>query len=247
MTIGDLRVRDVAAGGQGAPLIAYADWVMLRSVTLGRCIQNIGGIGNVTYLPPGCSLDDILAFDTGPGNMVIDALAEVATGGRLKFDKDGKLGAKGKVDKSMLAAWMSDPYFDRHPPKTTGREHFGVQFARRAMTEAQGVPLEDLIATASALTAHSIADAYRRFVMPRGPVDEVVLGGGGAMNPNIVRTLREILPASKVLTHEDLGIDSGAKEAIAIAVIANDALMGMNTNVPAATGGRPTVLGKINL
>lgn len=245
VTIGDLRVRDVAAGGQGAPLIAYADWIMLRSDSHGRCVQNIGGIGNVTYLAPRCTLDQVVAFDTGPGNMVIDALADVATGGRLKFDKDGLLGAKGTVRHELLAAWMEDPYFQKPPPKTTGREHFGVQFARRAMTEAPGVPLEDLIATATALTAHSIAHAYSSFL--DGPIDEVIVGGGGSRNPNIIRALEELLPAARILTHEDLGIDSSAKEAIAIAVIANDALMGLDTNVPGATGGRPTVLGKISL
>ena len=247
ITVGDLRVRDVAAGGQGAPLIAYADWVLLRHETLGRCVQNIGGIGNVTYLAPSGSLGDVMAFDTGPGNMVIDALTEVETGGRLKYDKDGKLGARGKVHDEILASWMEDPYFQRKPPKTTGREHFGVQFARRAMTEAQGVPLQDLIATATALTAHSIADAYQRFLAPLGPVDEVILGGGGSLNPNIRSTLQKLLPHARVLTHEDFGIDSNAKEAIGIAVIANDALMGLDTNVPGATGGQPTVLGKISL
>jgi anhydro-N-acetylmuramic acid kinase len=247
ITIGDLRVRDVAAGGQGAPLIAYADWVMLRDETKGRCVQNIGGIGNVTYLPPSCRLDQVLAFDTGPGNMVIDALTEVATGGRLKYDKDGKIAAKAKVNEEILELWMDDPYFAKKPPKTTGRERFGVQFARRAMTEAQGVPLEDLIATATALTARSIADAYERFLRPVGPIDEVILGGGGSYNPNIRAMLQRLLPSVRVLTHEDLGIDSNAKEAIGIAVIANDALVGHDTNVPGATGGRPTVLGKISL
>jgi len=247
LTVGDLRVRDVAAGGQGAPLIAYADWVLLRSATLGRCVQNIGGIGNVTYLPPAAQLESVIAFDTGPGNMVIDALTDVATGGRLKFDEDGKIAASGTVDDSLLTAWLDDPYFAKKPPKTTGRERFGVQFARRALTEAQGVPLENLIATATALTAHSIAGAYRDFVSPLGPVDEVIVGGGGSENPTLMRMIRDLLPGAAVVRHEDRGISSRAKEAIAIAVIANDAILGMNTNVAGATGGRPTVLGKISL
>jgi len=246
-TVGDLRVRDVAAGGQGAPLIAYADWVLLRDEKLGRCIQNIGGIGNVTYLPPAATPDDVIAFDTGPGNMVIDALAEVATGGALKFDREGELGARGTVQPALLEAWMDDVYFTKAPPKTTGREHFGVQFARRIMTEAQGVKIEDLIATATALTAESIARAYRDFVMPRGAIDEVVVGGGGSQNPTLMKMLRERLPHQRLISHEDLGIDSNAKEAIALAVIGNDAVAGMNTNITGATGGRPTVLGKISL
>ncbi|HVT03264.1 MAG TPA: anhydro-N-acetylmuramic acid kinase [Thermoanaerobaculia bacterium] len=247
VTIGDLRVRDVAAGGQGAPLIAYADWVLLRSETIGRCIQNIGGIGNVTYLPPAGPLESVIAFDTGPGNMVIDALTDVATGGRLKFDKDGRMAAAGKVDTTLLQAWLDDPYFAKKPPKTTGRERFGVQFARRVLTEAQGVPLEILIATATALTAHSIAFAYRDFVTPHGPVDEVIVGGGGSENPTLMSMIRELIPAAAVVRHEDRGISSRAKEAIAIAIIANDSVLGMNTNVSGATGGRPTVLGKISL
>jgi len=246
-TVGDLRVRDVAAGGQGAPLIAYADWVLLRDAKLGRCVQNIGGIGNVTYLPPASKADDVVAFDTGPGNMVVDALAEVATEGTLKYDKGGELGAKGNVVAPLLEAWLDDPYFRRQPPKTTGREHFGVQFARRILTESQGVPIEDLIATATALTAESIARAYRDFVAPRGAIDEVIVGGGGAHNPTLMGMLRERLNGARLLSHEDLGIDSNAKEAIALAIIANDAVAGLNTNIPGATGGRPTVLGKISV
>jgi anhydro-N-acetylmuramic acid kinase len=246
-TVGDLRVRDVAAGGQGAPLIAYADWVLLRDAKLGRCVQNIGGIGNVTYLPPSSTPEEVIAFDTGPGNMVIDALAEVATEGALKYDKSGELGAKGNVVAPLLEAWLDDPYFRREPPKTTGREHFGVQFARRILTESQGVPIEDLIATATALTAESIARAYRDFVAPRGPIDEVIVGGGGAHNPTLMGMLRERLNGARLISHEDLGIDSNAKEAIGLAIIANDAVAGLNTNIPGATGGRPTVLGKISV
>lgn len=247
MTIGDLRVRDVAAGGHGAPLVAYADWVLLRSEEKGRCVQNIGGIGNVTYLPPACGLESVFAFDTGPGNMVIDALAEVASGGRLKYDKDGAIAASGRIQTTLLETWLSDPYFKRKPPKTTGREHFGVQFARRILTEAQGVPLEDLVATATALTAQSIADAYEQHVLPIGVVDEVIIGGGGAMNPTLLSMLRQMLGGVRILRHEDFGIDSKAKEALAIAIIANDSLSGLETNVKGATGGKPTVLGKVSL
>ena len=247
MTVGDLRVRDVAAGGHGAPLIAYADWVLLRDEKLGRCVQNIGGIGNVTYLPPGARPEDVIAFDTGPGNMVIDALAEVATGGRLNYDRDGALAAKGRMLPDLLEAWMDHAYFQKLPPKTTGRELFGVQFARRAMTEAHGISIEDLIATATALTAESIASAYRDFVLPRGPIDQVIIGGGGSQNPTLMKMLRDRLPGIAVVTHEHFSINGKAKEAIALAIIANDAIAGLNTNIPGATGGRPTVLGKISV
>ena len=247
MTVGDLRVRDVAAGGQGAPLIAYADWVLLRDEKLGRCVQNIGGIGNVTYLPPSPRPEDVIAFDTGPGNMVIDALAEVATGGKLKYDKDGALAAQGHVDAELLEIWMDDPYFRKLPPKTTGRELFGVQFAKRVMTEAHNVAIEDLIATVTALTAESIAQAYRDFVLPRGPIDQVIIGGGGSLNPTLMKMIAERLPSCQVLSHEDFSINGKAKEAIALAIIANDTIAGLNTNIPGATGGRPTVLGKISV
>jgi anhydro-N-acetylmuramic acid kinase len=247
ITIGDLRVRDVAAGGHGAPLISYADWVLLRHPTRGRCIQNIGGIGNVTYVPPNATLDQVIGFDTGPGNMVIDALAEVATAGQLNYDRDGELATRGTVREALLRGWMEDPYFRRPPPKTTGREHFGVQFARRVLTQSQDVPIHDLIATATALTAHSIAAAYRDFIRPRGPIHDVILGGGGAFNPFLVGMLTKLLPDVQLLRHEDVGIDSQAKEALAIAIIAHDSIIGSNNNVPGATGGRPTVLGKISL
>lgn len=245
-TVGDLRVRDVAAGGHGAPLVAYADWVLLRDPRIGRCVQNIGGIGNVTWLPPGATIDDVVAFDTGPGNMIIDALVEVATAGEQSFDRDGEIARRGRVRRRILEGWLEDPYFSRRPPKTTGREHFGTQFVRRTIKEAQGVPIEDLIATATALTATSIADAYDTFLRPLGRIDEVVLGGGGSRNPALVEMIRERLDGVAIRSHEDLGIDSDAKEAVAIAILANDALMGHRTNVPGATGGRRTVLGKIN-
>jgi anhydro-N-acetylmuramic acid kinase len=246
-TIGDLRVRDVAAGGQGAPLVAYADWVLLRDPALGRCVQNIGGIGNVTYLPPGASPGDVIAFDTGPGNMVIDAIIDLATDGAQTYDQDGALAAQGHVASELLSAWLDDPYFRTAPPKTTGREHFGVQFARRIMDEARDLSFEDLVATATALTAESIARAYSDFIRPLGPIDQVIVGGGGNRNPALMEMLRERLPGVPLLSHEDFGIDSDAKEAIALAIIANDAVAGFDTNISGATGGRPTVLGKISL
>jgi anhydro-N-acetylmuramic acid kinase len=202
-----------------------------------------------TYLPPGCALDQVVAFDTGPGNMVIDALAEVMSGGKERFDRDGRMAARGKVQPRLLAEWLEDPCFAKDPPKTTGRERFGVQFARRAMRSAQagGISLEDLLATASELTAQSIADSYRRFLLPRGPIDEIIVGGGGSLNPHLRGRLAALLPGISLLRHEDVGIDSRAKEAISIAVIARDSLAGLPTNVPGATGGTPAILGKINL
>ena len=243
ITVGDLRVRDVAAGGQGAPLVPYFDWVLLRHKSRGRCIQNIGGIGNVTYIPPKANWDDVIAFDTGPGNMIIDELAWVATNGRQTYDVDGVLGEAGKVRQDLLDRWMADPYFAKSPPKTTGRELFGAQFANRIIEESPDIDLHDLIATATALTAESIARAYRDFVHPLGPVHEVMLAGGGAKNPTLVRMLAERMPKQKLKIYKA----SEAKEAMAMAMIANDSVVGLVTNVAGATGGRPTVLGKICL
>ncbi len=243
ITVGDLRVRDVAAGGHGAPLVPYFDWVLLRHKSRGRCIQNIGGIGNVTYIPPGAKWEDVIAFDTGPGNMIIDELAWTATNGRQTYDVDGILGAEGAVREDLLRAWMSDPYFAKKPPKTTGRELFGAQFARRIVAESVGVDIRDLIATATALTAESIAQGYREFIHPLGPVHEVMLAGGGAKNPTLMRMLQERMPNQRILIYKA----SEAKEAMAMAMIANDSVVGLVTNVAGATGGRPTVLGKICL
>jgi anhydro-N-acetylmuramic acid kinase len=243
ITIGDLRVRDVAAGGHGAPLVPYFDWVLLRHKSRGRCIQNIGGIGNVTYIPPKAVWSDVIAFDTGPGNMIIDELAAIATNGRQTYDVDGLLAASGRVRDDLLETWMSDRYFSMAPPKTTGRELFGAQFAHRIMSEAGNADVGDLIATATALTAESIARSYRDFIAPRGPIHEVMLAGGGAKNPTLVSMLRERMPKQKLLVYKS----SEAKEAMAMAMIANDSVVGLVTNVAGATGGRPTVLGKICL
>jgi anhydro-N-acetylmuramic acid kinase len=241
ITIGDLRVRDVAAGGQGAPLVPYFDWALLRHKRRGRCIQNIGGIGNVTYIPPNASWEDVIAFDTGPGNMIIDELAYMMTNGRQTYDVDGELAAGGTVRDELLEQWMTDPYFAKQPPKTTGRELFGAQFARRIRSETDHVSIQDLIATATALTAESIARSYRDFIAPRGPIDEVLLAGGGANNPTLIEMLRARLPKVEIKKYTA----SEAKEAMAMAMIANDSVAGLHTNVAGATGGRPTILGKI--
>lgn len=247
ITIGDLRVADVAAGGEGAPLVAYADWALLRSPDRNRCVQNIGGIGNVTWLPAGGAASDVIAFDTGPGNMILDALIEFATKGAEQFDRDGTVAASGTVREELLEAWLGEPYFSLEPPKTTGRERFGTHYALRLIEESPGVSHEDRMATATALTARSIADAYERFIRPRGSIDEVIISGGGALNPVLVDMIRDALPRSTILLSEDVGLNNQSKEALSIAVIANDSLAGLPTNITGATGGRPAILGKISV
>ena len=241
VTVGDLRVRDVAAGGHGAPLVAYFDWAQLRHEKRARAMQNLGGIANVTFVPPKARLNQIVAFDTGPGNMVIDALVYVLSQERETFDRDGKRAARGRVREDVLAWCLSDPYFELKPPKTTGRERFGRQYARRLAERFADVPADDLVATATAFTAESIAQAYGEFIGE--PIDEVIVAGGGAKNPTLVAMLRERLPRSKVRVYEFLQ----EKEAMAMALIANDSVAGMYTNVARLTGGRPAILGKICL
>jgi len=241
ITIGDLRVRDVAAGGHGAPLVAYFDWGQLRHPKLARAMQNIGGIANVTYIPPNAKPDDVLAFDTGPGNMVIDSLMYLVTNGAETFDRDGERAARGQVREDVLAWCMSDPYFQLKPPKTTGRERFGRQFAARMAERFADLAPDDLIATATAFTAESIAHAYREFIGSH--VDEMIVAGGGAKNPTLLRMLRERMPDTEVKIYEFLQ----EKEAMAMALIASDSISGLDTNVASLTGGRATVLGKICL
>lgn len=252
-TIADFRVRDMAAGGQGAPLVPYADWVLFTDRRRPRIIQNIGGIGNLTFLPAGASLNDVIAFDTGPGNMVMDALVAHLTGGKESFDRNGRWAARGKISPTLLNWCLTHPYLQRGLPKTTGREEFGEIFLKRflARGKRQRRSAADLIATATAFTAHSIAAAYERFVFPRIKKSDcaklqIILGGGGAKNPTLVKMLRTRLSVGELLTHEDFGIDSSAKESLAFAILAYATLMGEPNNVPSVTGARrPLAMGKI--
>jgi anhydro-N-acetylmuramic acid kinase len=255
--VADFRVADMAVGGQGAPLAPYLDWAALGDANHSRCVQNIGGIGNVTWVPAGGDRDAVLAFDTGPGNILIDALVTLLTGGAETFDRDGVHAARGAVDAAMLAELMEDPYLAQRPPKTTGRELYGMAQAR-AWIAHRGLPgdalsgsdpvalraARDLVATVTAWTAESIADAYRRY-LPALP-DAVFVNGGGARNPTLMRMLAERLPGIPVAPTDSAGIDADAKEAIAFALMAHDALAGLPTNIPGATGARRAVpLGKV--
>ncbi len=250
-TVSDFRARDMAAGGQGAPLVPYLDQLLFAHPTRTRAVQNIGGIANVTFLPPvGPTAEEsggsLLAFDTGPGNMLIDDAAGRATGGAWAFDRDGALAAQGRVDETLLADLLADPYFSLPPPKTTGRERFGAQFGGRVWEQAQAAGLTpyDIVATLTAFTARSIVQAYRDF-LPRPP-DEVIVSGGGARNPVLMAMLRAGLPAARILTSDELGLPGEAKEAVAFAVLAYETWHGRPGNVPAATGARrPVVLGAI--
>lgn len=243
--VSDFRIRDMAAGGLGAPLVPYTEFLLYRSETEDVALQNIGGIGNVTLLPAGCSLEEVTAFDTGPGNMVMDALVSKMTDGELSYDDGGRLAASGHVIPEMLRWMLEDPYLAKEPPKTTGREYFGREYVEKLLAFGD-YPLADILTTATAFTAQSIALSLRRFA-PRLPA-RLVVGGGGSRNPTLLRFLQEALPEVKVQIQEDLGLDSDAKEAVAFAILANEALFGICNNAPSATGAKHgVVMGRINL
>ncbi|MBO4930257.1 MAG: anhydro-N-acetylmuramic acid kinase [Clostridia bacterium] len=242
--VSDFRSRDMAAGGQGAPLVPFVDNLLLSHPTLSRAVQNIGGIGNVTWLPAG-GAGEAFGFDTGPGNMLLDRAAEVLTQGQMHCDMDGKMAFAGNVQEKFLQKWMSEePYFTRKPPKSTGRELFGVQRCDVYLKEMAGLPKEDILATLTAFTARSTAEAYKNF-LPALP-DEVLLCGGGARNPAIAAMLQKELPTSRIGRTEDAGLPGDSKEAVAFAVLGYETMNRRPGNLPAATGASgPVVLGSI--
>ncbi|MEP7200695.1 MAG: anhydro-N-acetylmuramic acid kinase [Chloroflexota bacterium] len=254
-TVADFRVADVAAGGQGAPLVPFADYILFRHPDKYRAVQNIGGIANVTLLPPHCAPSDVSAFDSGPGNMVMDALVERMTDGRETFDRDGRIAASGHVDGAWLEELLDHPYFQRTPPKTTGREMFGAPYANRLWDDglARGLAPQDIVATATALTAETIVSALLPLPVGEGwgegELHELILGGGGADNTTLVRMIAARLPhahGAKILRHEDFGIPSQAKEAMAFAILAYAAFHHEPNNLPSVTGARrAVVMGKI--
>ena len=244
--VADFRPADIAAGGQGAPLVPYADYLLFSHKKKNRIVQNIGGIANLTWLKARADIKDVLAFDTGPGNMIIDHIANLITKGRYRYDVDGRIAAKGKVDAALLKKLMQHKFLKRRPPKSTGREEFGAAFSNRLYNTAAkaGLKPADILATVTAFTARSIIAAYRRF-LPLLP-DEVILCGGGAKNKTLVKMLKEQIKPAKVLLTDDFGINTDAKEAISFAILAGQTIRGIPNNVPSATGAKTSVvLGKI--
>jgi anhydro-N-acetylmuramic acid kinase len=244
-TVANFRPRDMAAGGQGAPLTPYAHYILLRDKKRSRLVVNLGGIGNVTHLPAGKGLDAILAFDTGPGNMVMDGLVRRLTKGRETMDRGGKLAAKGHVAIGLLAKLLAHPYLKRNPPKSTGREEFGDAFVEQilAAQKAHRLKSEDVLATCSLFTAITLGSA-RRWL--GGPVDEVLVGGGGVRNRTLMSNLSSVFSPVPVRTFEAAGWQSKAFEATAFAVLAYQTFHGECANVPSVTGAtHPVVLGTI--
>jgi anhydro-N-acetylmuramic acid kinase len=250
--ISDFRPADIAAGGKGAPLVPLLDYLLFRDAHVGRIVQNIGGIANLTMIPAGARADNVIAFDTGPGNMVIDALTQELFG--KPFDRNGRIAARGRPLPDVLVKALALPYFHKRPPKTAGREEFGREFVGDLLRLCKGRRKEDAVATATALTAKTIANAIQKFILntrslskPR--FEEMILSGGGAKNATLVRTLAaELGPLGLSLRFSDeFGMPSAAKEAAAFAVLAYETRHHRPSNVPSATGAkRPAILGKIS-
>lgn len=243
--VSDFRVRDLAADGQGAPLVPYAEYLLYRRPDQTVGLQNVGGIGNLTVLPQGGTPEDTFAFDTGPGNMVMDQLVERFTDGKQRYDENGAMAAQGACDEALLAWMLQDPYLKKAPPKSTGREYYGKEYVDTLLHQAAGLKPENILATACRFTAECIRVAIDRFC-PAQP-DYLVIGGGGSRNPTLMRDIRRALHLP-VLVNEDLGYDSDAKEAVAFAVLANECVHGSANNMPSVTGARhPVVMGKISI
>ena len=251
--VSNFRARDIAAGGQGAPLVPYVDYLLFRHPTHTRIALNIGGIANITIIPGGAAPEQIVAFDTGPGNMVIDALAREYTKGKLNYDRGGKIAESGKVNRALLDELLADPYYSRRPPKSAGREQYGAELIARL--RKVGLPLKDLISTATVLTAATIAMGVRlaqrtqrtraRMPVVQGRTD-LIVSGGGVHNPQILAHLAGFLPDIAISKSRDHGIDADAKEAIAFAILAYETWRRKPSNLPSATGARhPVVLGSI--
>ena len=248
-TVADFRPRDMAAGGQGAPLVPYVDFILFRDKEKGRALQNIGGIANVTVLPKNCGINDVVAFDTGPGNMIIDRITELVTNNTHHFDEGGKLAARGSVNDAILSSLLAHPYLSKPPPKTTGREEFGISFADNLYKEAihSGIKDLDILATVTAFTARTIADSYKQWILPKHQLSEIILSGGGSHNSTLIKFLKQYLePTIQLHSIDKFGISPNTKEALAFAILANETISGNPNNIPSATGAREAVImGKI--
>jgi anhydro-N-acetylmuramic acid kinase len=245
--VSDFRPADMASGGKGAPLVPFLDYLLYRHPRVGRIVQNLGGIANLSGIPAGASAGTVIAFDTGPGNMVIDAVTEQLAG--KPYDRDGRMAASGVVLEGVVEEMLHAPFFRRKPPKTAGREEFGREFVRQFLRRCGRAGKQDVVATATALTARSIADAVRRFVLRRHSYAEFIVSGGGTENPTLLAMLaNELQPLGLQLRSSDeFGLPSQAKEAAAFALLAYETWHRRPSNVPSATGARRVaVLGKIS-
>jgi anhydro-N-acetylmuramic acid kinase len=250
VVVGDFRPHDLAVGGQGAPLIPYVDYLLFRDAHRGRVLLNIGGISNLSVIAANARREEVFAFDIGPGNMIIDAFVRFGTNDAETFDDNGKYARSGKVDEDWLRSLLQHPYYHMQIPKTTGREMFGSQYARILWQEAENRKLsfEDRVATITALTSAAIHHAISTYVQPKVEVKELIVGGGGERNSVIMESLQSRLPNMKVVSSGAFGISSDAKEAVAFAILGNEAIHRIPNQLPSATGARqPVVMGKVVL
>ncbi|CEP78783.1 MAG: anhydro-N-acetylmuramic acid kinase AnmK [Defluviitoga tunisiensis] len=246
-TISNFRARDIAAGGQGAPLVPYVDYILFKSNQYNRVLQNIGGIGNYTYIPKNGKIEDIQGTDTGPGNMLIDGVIQILTNGEKTFDKDGEMAIKGTVSTELLNELKKHPFISKKAPKTTGREAFGLNYARKIVNIGKELHLsnEDIIATVTNFTAFTIVDAYQRFI--RNKIDQIIISGGGSYNPTLILMIKSYVKMLLgenvvVMILEQLGYSSDAKEAVAFAILAYQTFKRRCNNVPQITGAKYSVI-----
>ena len=245
--VSDFRVRDMAAGGQGAPLVPYTEFILFRSEKKTIALQNIGGIGNITILPKACRRNEVIAFDTGPGNMVIDNIVKIYTNGKLSYDKDGLLARNGKVNYYLLSILLDDDYLKMGLPKSTGREKYNQEYIDNIINIAKKKHIsdEDVIYTVTYFTAKTIEIGIKTFskIIP----DQLIIGGGGSHNLVLLEILKSLLPSMQVVTNEEIGLDSDSKEAVAFAILANETLNGICNNLVSVTGAKhPVIMGKIS-
>jgi len=248
-TVGDFRPADMALGGQGAPLVPYADYLLYRHEKFGRVSLNLGGIANITVLPRAAKPNQVFAFDTGPANMLIDALVSHYTHGRRRFDANAQLASQGRSIPALLNELLRDPYLKLAPPKSTGREYYGHAYLQKvlALARRHRAKPNDVIRAATIFTALSVVDALNCFVLRKTKIHQLIVSGGGAHNPLILAQLSAALPGIEVLPSSRLGIPEDAKEAFAFALLAYESFRQRPANLPSATGARgPAILGKIS-
>lgn len=249
-TVSDFRSADIAAGGEGAPLAPYFHYLLFRRLRNGgdsMGVLNIGGMSNMTCIPKNAREKDVIAFDTGPGNVLIDGMVRHLTHKRKQYDEDGKIAAKGKIDENLLKYLLKHPFISKKPPKSTGREEFGEAMVESILKNGRDLKDEDLIATITAFTAHAIAENYRKFVLPRFPLREIVASGGGAKNKTLFFMIQELLPSIQLKRFEDYHLNGDAIEAMAFAALAYEAVRGGALNLSSVTGAsHPVILGKVS-
>ncbi len=257
-TVSDFRPADIAAGGEGAPLAPYFHYLLFRHLrrnvgrNVGRDagsvgILNIGGMSNITCIPKNASEKDVIAFDTGPGNVLIDAVIRHLTHKRKQYDEDGRMAAKGKINQPLLKELLRHPFIQKKPPKSTGREEFGEKITQSILKKGKNLKGDDLVATVTAFTAYSIAENYNKFILPRFPLREIVAGGGGAKNKTLFFMIQELLPSIQLKHFEDYHLNGDAIEAMAFAVLAYDVIRGKALNLSSVTGAsHPVILGKVS-